>query len=110
MKLLFDQNLSPKLTSRLANVYPGSEHVADVGLERAIDREVWSHAKQSELAIVSKDSDFSEMSVLRGFPPNVVWIRRGNCSTAEIEEMLRENRAAVERLDEDPETGVLTLY
>ena len=110
MKLLFDQNLSPKLTERLADVYPGSEHVVDVSLGRALDREVWSHAEQSGLAIVSKDSDFSEMSVLRGFPPNVVWIRRGNCSTAEIEEMLCKNRAAVERLGKDPETGVLTLY
>ena len=38
MKLLFDQNLSPKLTGRLADVYPGSEHVADVGLGRALDQ------------------------------------------------------------------------
>lgn len=110
MKLLLDQNLSPKLTGRLADVYPNSEHVGDVGLSRALDREVWAHAKQGEFAIVSKDSDFSELSVLLGFPPNVVWIRRDNCSTAEIEKMLRENRAAVERLGGDPEAGVLALY
>ena len=110
MKLLFDQNLSPKLVSRLADVYPGSDHVADVGLAQAMDRDVWSHAAQSALAIVSKDSDFSEMSVLRGFPPNVVWIRRGNCSTAEIEALLRDNRDAIERLGEGPDTGVLMLY
>lgn len=110
MKLLFDQNLSPKLAARLADLYSGSEHVADAGLDRAMDGDVWAHAKQKGLAIVSKDSDFSEMSVLRGFPPNVVWIRRGNCSTTEIEEMLHENRDAVEQLGEDPETGVLALY
>lgn len=110
MKLLFDHNLSPKLTGQLADVYPGSTHVAQVGLDRATDREVWSHAKRNELGIVSKDSDFSEMSVLKGFPPNVVWIRRGNCSTSEIEAMLRESRDAVKQLGEDPETGILTLY
>lgn len=110
MRLLFDQNISPKLTSRLADIYFGSEHVADVGLGRATDQEVWSYAEQSRLAIVSKDSDFSEMSVLRGFPPKVIWIRRGNCATDEIEEMLRDNYETLERFGEDPETGVLMLY
>lgn len=110
MKLLFDQNLSPKLTKRLADAYPDSGHVANVGLDRATDREVWSHAEREELTIVSKDSDFSELSVLEGFPPNVIWIRRGNCSTGEIEEILRMNQEAAEELKDDPETGILTLY
>ena len=32
MKLLFDQNLSPKLVNRLADLFPGSGHVQSVGL------------------------------------------------------------------------------
>jgi predicted nuclease of predicted toxin-antitoxin system len=41
------------------------------------------------LVIVSKDADFHQRSFTRGHPPKVIWIRRGNCSTNEIEAMIR---------------------
>jgi predicted nuclease of predicted toxin-antitoxin system len=41
--------------------------------------------------IVTKDADFSEFGVVKGFPPKIIWIRRGNCSTSDIETILREN-------------------
>jgi predicted nuclease of predicted toxin-antitoxin system len=41
MKMLFDQNLSPRLTTLLADLYPASLHVRDVGLESAEDVVVW---------------------------------------------------------------------
>jgi len=52
--------------------------------------------------IVSKDSDFNDLLLLRGYPPFVVWVRRGNCSTSEIEMLLRDKRTKIERL---PESG-----
>jgi predicted nuclease of predicted toxin-antitoxin system len=110
VKLLFDQNLSPTLVEHLADVYPDSVHVSDVGLDRALDREVWDYAHERELTVVTKDADFEEMSMLRGFPPHVVWIRRGNCTTREIENILRQNRDAVEQLHENPDAGVVELY
>lgn len=110
MKLLFDQNLPPTLVEHLADVYPDSVHVSDVGLDRALDREVWDYAHERELTVVTKDADFEEMSMLRGFPPHVVWIRRGNCTTREIENILRQNRHAVEQLHENPDAGVVELY
>jgi predicted nuclease of predicted toxin-antitoxin system len=110
VKLLFDQNLSPTLVEHLADVYPDSVHVSDVGLDRALDREVWDYAHERELTVVTKDADFEEMSMLRGFPPHVVWIRRGNCTTREIENILRQNRHAVEQLHENPDAGVVELY
>jgi len=58
VKLLFDQNLSPKLVDRFSDLFPDSRHVRDVGLSEASDREVWEFARASGLAIVSKDSDF----------------------------------------------------
>ncbi|MFB2979897.1 DUF5615 family PIN-like protein [Microseira sp. BLCC-F43] len=77
--LLFDQNLSPRLVDRLADIYPGSVHVDAIGLPTAPDREVWEFARQYDYIIVTKDADFSELSLLLGFPPKVIWIRRGNC-------------------------------
>lgn len=108
--LLFDQNLSPRLVERLADIYPGSVHVDGIGLATIPDREVWDYARQHDYIIVTKDADFSELSLLLGFPPKVIWIRRGNCSTGDIERMLRENYGAIAALSETPNTAILTLF
>ena len=79
MRLLFDQNLSPRLKNTLRRVYPNSLHVRDVGLEAADDMTIWQYAGDHGLTIVSKDSDFRQLSFTLGLPPRVVWIRRGNC-------------------------------
>lgn len=89
MRLLFDQNLSPILKRALHDIYPEAVHVRDVGLESADDLEIWSYAREHGFVIVSKDSDFRQFSFTFGHPPKVVWIRRGNCSTSEIESILR---------------------
>lgn len=44
MKLLFDENLSPKLPHRLSDIFPNSLHVRDVGMKAAIDPIVWDYA------------------------------------------------------------------
>lgn len=110
MKLRFDQNLSPKLVDRLADLYPGSAHVSALGLDRATDEEVWECAAEQGFLIVSKDADFSELSAVRGHPPNVVAIRRGNCPTAEIEHLLRQNRASLEELEQDAQISIVLLF
>lgn len=110
MKLLLDQNLSPHLIHRLTDLYPNSSHVAGVGLDQALDREVWDYARQHDYLIVTKDVDFSEFSILQGFPPKVVWIRRGNCSTQTIEIILRENFDAIKAMNEDTNIGILELF
>lgn len=85
MKLLFDQNLSPRLVNRLADIHLDYRHIFSISLERADDRVLWEYARQNGFPVVTRDSDFSELSILRGFPPKVIWIRRGNCSTNQIE-------------------------
>ncbi len=110
MKLLLDQNLSPRLIRRLFDLYPDSIHVANVGLDRAFDKDVWNYANQHDCIIVTKDVDFSELSVLFGFPPKVLWIRRGNCSTKDIETILRENYDSVKAMNESRDTGILELF
>ena len=65
MKLLFDQNLSPKLVHRLADLFPGSGHVQSVGLGCADDDQVWEHTRLNGFTIVTKDADYNNLSVLR---------------------------------------------
>ena len=108
--LLFDQNLSPLLVRRLGDVFPGSVHVSEVGLGQALDRDVWEYARVQNLVLASKDADYGELGLLLGFPPKVVWIRRGNCSTADIEAMLREYRDAIDALAQDAEDNVLAVF
>ncbi|MFN8453815.1 MAG: DUF5615 family PIN-like protein [Anaerolineae bacterium] len=105
-----DQNLSPRLVRRLDDLYPNSIHVMEVGLDRSFDREVWDYARQNDYMIVTKDVDFSEFSILQGFPPKVIWIRRGNCSTKDIETILWENFDSIKTLNEDANTGILELF
>src|SRR5205823_5552631 len=85
MKLLFDENLSHKLVRLLADLFPDSIHVRDVGLKAAGDSSVWEYAKDNDLMLVSKDSDMHQRSFVFGPPPKVVWVRLGNCSTADVE-------------------------
>lgn len=109
MKLLLDENLSPRLLRRIQGLFPGSAHVRDVGLEAALDSAVWSYAAGHEFVILSKDSDFHQMSALFGHPPKVIWIRRGNCSTNEVAHILESYLEAIRQLDFDTDTGLLVL-
>ena len=80
MRLLFDQNLSPKLVHHLVDLYPDSCHVWTLKLDASPDDDLWSFARDSGYVIVSKDSDFGEISLARGAPPKLIWMRAGNCS------------------------------
>lgn len=109
MKLLFDQNLSHKLVRRLADLFPDSVHVREVGLKEAGDPVVWAYARDHGLMVVSKDSDFHQRSFLYGYPPKVVWLRLGNCSTADVERVLRTNYEVIKDFHQDETAAFLSL-
>lgn len=109
MKLLFDQNLSHKLVIALRKEFPGSAHVREVGLASADDLAVWNHAKQFGFTIVSKDADFSQRSFLFGPPPKVIWIKLGNCSTRQVEDVLKHHSPQISVFDSDQESAFLVI-
>ena len=109
MTLLFDQNLSRRLPRLLSSEYPRSEQVVGAGLIGADDRTVWDHAASRGLAVVSKDSDFRDLARLLGPPPQVVWLRVGNATTAVVAALLRDRLADVAGFLADPTAGVLEL-
>jgi predicted nuclease of predicted toxin-antitoxin system len=109
MKLLFDQNLSPKLVNRLADLFPSSSHLQSVGLDWADDDQVWEHARLNGFVIVTKDADFNNLSVLRGHPPKVIWLQQGNCTTAQVEAVFRARFTDIEAFENDPSVGTLVL-
>jgi len=110
VKLLFDQHLSHKLVFMLADLYPASEHVRQRGLSLADDDEIWDLAKREEFLLVTKDEDYQLLSVIRGHPPKVLWIRSGNCATELVETLLRKNVDEIRIFEADPNTGFMGLY
>ncbi len=109
MKLLFDENLSHKLARRLADLFPRSVHVRDVGLKATDDPLVWDYARDNDFMIVSKDADMHDLSLVFGNPPKVVWIRLGNCSTRQVEELLRRDFNVIKLFYEDNTVSLLVL-
>jgi predicted nuclease of predicted toxin-antitoxin system len=109
LSLLFDQNLSRRLSTLLAAEFPGSEHVLPAGLAGADDRAVWAYAAAQGLAVVSKDTDFLQLSATLGSPPKVVWLHVGNGPTRQIEALLRSRAAEILAFLADPTESVLEL-
>jgi predicted nuclease of predicted toxin-antitoxin system len=93
----------------MADLFPDSAHVRDVGLKAVADRYIWEQAKDNGYVIVSKDSDFYQRSLLYGQPPKVIWIRRGNCSTGDIEKILRDHFDEITRFEKEHQETFLIL-
>lgn len=109
MKLLFDENLSPKLVALLAREFPGSNHLDLLRKRGVTDGTVWNYAKDETFILVSKDSDFRQRAFLEGPPPKVIWLSVGNAGTALIETLLRTHLILIEAFSSDPEQGLLVL-
>ena len=109
MKLLFDQNLSPKLVGRLAGWFPGSMHVITIGMDAAPDPILWAYAAANDFTIVSKDVDFQQRALTLGHPPKVLWIFLGNCPTSTVASLLRARYADIPAFEADPNASLLAL-
>jgi predicted nuclease of predicted toxin-antitoxin system len=110
VKLLFDQNVSPDLVRRLEDLFPESAHVFTLNLHEVDDPVLWQFARLNDFIVVSKDADFSELSMIHGFPPKLLWLRIGNCRTIDVENLIRSNFEFIVRLAEDSERGILSLF
>ncbi len=96
MKLLLDENLSRRLVPMLQSAYPNSSQVALLRLESATDREIWEYAKENDFIIVTRDSDFHELSTLYGVPPRIIWLKTGNQSKESTLRSLLEHKVQID--------------
>lgn len=109
MKLLLDENLSPKLAAWLQAEFPGTSQVELLGLKGCDDNAIWAYARDNGFIIVSKDNDFRQRAFLFGAPPKVVWLSIGNADTAFVETLLRQSCERIRRFSEQPEEALLVL-
>jgi predicted nuclease of predicted toxin-antitoxin system len=101
--------LSFKLCERLSDIFPASVQARTIGLDRADDLLLWDYARNGGFTLVSLDADFAELSILRGAPPKVIWLRCGNQPTDYVEQLLRQHARAISELERDDKT-CLEIY
>lgn len=109
MKLLLDENLSPRLVELLAADFPDSTHIERLKMRGATDAAIWSYARDNGFAIVSKDNDFRQHAFLYGPPPKVIWLSVGNAGTAAITRLIETQAATIRAFDNDAEQSLLVL-
>lgn len=78
MRFLVDAQLPTALARWIASQGQTAQHVADLQMANASDREIWQEAQETGAVIISKDSDFVTLASLEEECPPVVWIRLGN--------------------------------
>lgn len=110
MKLLLDENLSRRLVDRIADLFPGSSHIAREGLLQSTDRAIWEFAAAKEFAVVSADSDFYELAITLGPPPKVIWLRNCDYPTIVAEGLIRGEAIRIREFLSDPDQAVLVLW
>jgi predicted nuclease of predicted toxin-antitoxin system len=109
MKLLFDENISYRILKMVLEAYPDSSHAKTEKLMHVDDKNVWEFAKKNNFTIVTNDSDFNDLNILRGFPPKIIWLRIGNTSTQNIAKMLIEKQTEINAFISDSENGILYI-
>jgi predicted nuclease of predicted toxin-antitoxin system len=107
MKLLFGENLSPKLPRLIESQFPGSIHVRDCGLKGRPDQAVWEYARDNGFTLVSKDGDFFQRSLLSGPPPKFVWLCLGNCTRSQLLNLLLKHEKDIRALESATESVLL---
>jgi predicted nuclease of predicted toxin-antitoxin system len=79
------------------------------GLDEKEDKTIWQFSKENGFTIITKDSDFNELLLLNGFPPQIIWIRLGNCKIAAIERIIRRNVIILTDFHSHQKSGILEI-
>ena len=96
MKLLLDENLSRRLVPFLQETYPESSQIALLGMQQASDLDVWRYAGEQGYVLVTQDADFYDLSLTRGAPPLVLWLRSGNADKSLVLQLLLARHQEIE--------------
>lgn len=101
---LFDENLPQNIT--FSPSLPVT-HARTMGVSLS-DSALWQHARDHELAIVSKDADFSHRIMLASPPPWIVHLRFGNLRRRDFNALLARLWPSIEALL--PQHKLINVY
>jgi predicted nuclease of predicted toxin-antitoxin system len=89
MKLWLDAQLPPALAAWIAQTFGiDTLPIRDLGMLEATDLQIFESARDASAVVVTKDSDFVELSERLGSPPQVLWVTCGNTTNARLMEIL----------------------
>jgi predicted nuclease of predicted toxin-antitoxin system len=95
VSLLFDQNISFRIISKIASSFPTAKQVRQLGIENFSDIEIWQYAKQNKFTVVTFDADFFDLSNFKGHPPKIVWLRFGNTKTDFLADIINSKSSII---------------
>ena len=110
MTVWLDAQLPPRLAEWIKTEFSIEAHaLRELGLRDATDTQVFDAARDANVILMSKDSDFIEMVLRRGPPPRLIWLTCGNVSNAALQALLQvklsEAIAVLDRGDPIVEIG-----
>jgi len=109
VKLLLDENLSPRLLRRIDDLFADSVHVRDVGLKQKPDGEIWEFARANGFAILTADTDFGDIAISLGHPPKVILLKGCDYGNAIAEALIRNQAIRITEFLNDPDHALLIL-
>lgn len=113
MKLLLDENISHKLVESIGLAFPGTKHIQHFDLAGKEDKIIFEFARDNNFCIVTFDEDFNNLSLLKGYPPKIIWLHTGNSSTKALAQLLISKQSAITKFlssEEDQDIGCLEIY
>lgn len=75
----------------------------------ASDLEIWEFAKNQHFIIVTQDSDFNDLYLMKGFPPKILWFQTGNLRTDELALILDKRQNDIFDFISSAELGCLEI-
>lgn len=109
MRLLFDQNISHKIIKLLERDFPNSRQVRHVDLENASDSVIFDFARNQGFTIVTFDSDFVDLNVVKGIPPKIIWLKTGKLTTKNISNLISSQIANIQKFINSKEREILEI-
>lgn len=104
MKFLVDVNL-PKYFS----LWNNGEYIFQIDLNpKDSDLIIWNYAKENNLTIITKDSDFSNKILITEPPPKIIHIKVGNIKLKELYNLLNKNWTSI--LDLNKNYKLVSVY
>ncbi len=89
MIVWIDAQLPPTLATWIVETFGVTAiSLKELGLRDAKDIEIFEAAKQPNLVIMTKDSDFVDLVCRLGSPPQILWLTCGNVTNRSLRRLL----------------------
>jgi predicted nuclease of predicted toxin-antitoxin system len=104
MTIWLDAQLSPRLAPWIAEHFQlDARSLRWLRLRDEKDDVIFRAAREANVIILTKDSDFCELLDKHGSPPKIIWLTCGNCHNADIQRLLTRYLASALTLLENGE-------